>query len=128
MKKKRSSKVERALRYPTYVACGTPPDNVNVYFASDISAARARAINAQMYSYNNFPKQFYNRENLNMHGCTGPLYEFPLIMGGLYGNDDLSWDPLAERVIIDCSGNLCAVITHKGARGRNGFVECNYHY
>ena len=34
---KRSELAERALLYPTFVVCGTPPDDVNVYFSDDLT-------------------------------------------------------------------------------------------
>lgn len=125
-----TSIAERALRYPTYVVCGAPPNQVNVLSPSDLTNARSRAINARMYYFNNYPKVFNNYEQINMNGCTGQLYEFPVLAAGdVYGNTN-DWDPGAERVIIDCQGNLCAVITHIGAPAypTNSFVACAYHY
>lgn len=83
-----------------------------------------------MYSYGgikyNFPKEFGNYEQLNMYGCQGPFYEFPVRRGSLYGNDDNTCEPEEERVIVNDCGDVCAVITHKGAPG-NGFVSCLVH-
>ena len=86
-----------------------------------------------MYSYGgeyySFPKEFWNRENIDMNGCGGgpPWYEFPVRHGARYGDDDNTCSPEGERVIINSCGELCAVITHKYAPTRNGFVPCIVH-
>lgn len=35
-----------------------------------------------------FPKVFRDIEGLDMHGCTGELYEWPLLIDGLYADDE----------------------------------------
>ncbi|KAK0510307.1 hypothetical protein JMJ35_007701 [Cladonia borealis] len=137
--KKRSSKkeltpidqaasiAERALRNPSYIVCGTLGLQFSAFFPYEFTNARGRAIKARMYYFNNYPKPFNNYENINMNGCTGQLYEFPVFEGGaVYGNTN-DWNPGADSVIIDCQGNICAVITHTGAPAYNSFVPYTYY-
>lgn len=68
-----------------------------------------------------------NKEKIDMNGCQGPFWEFPVRQGSRYGDDDNTCNPEAERVIVNSCGELCAVITHKYAPERNWFVPCIYH-
>ena len=125
-----ASIAERALLYPAWVVCGIPPNNIRILFPADLTNARGRAIHARFYYFSGYPKEFYNNERINMNGCTGDLWEFPVLAAGdVYGNTN-NWSPGMDRVIIDCQGNLCAVVTHTGAPvwPPNGFVPCSYYY
>ena len=85
-----------------------------------------------MYSYGGpnhaFPKEFGNYERLDMSGCTGPLYEFPVKAGAIYSNYADSCRPGENRVIMNACGELCAVVTHRGAATPNGFVLCTVYH
>lgn len=59
-----------------------------------------------------------------MNGCQGELWEFPIINNGVFSTNG-NWARGKERVIFDNCGQLCAVITHTGARG-NSFRNCLY--
>ena len=79
-----------------------------------------------MYSNGGFPKSFGNYEgNINTNGCRGPLYEYPVVSHGTFGQDG-SWARGKDRVIFNACGQLCAVVTHVGALG-NSFRNCVYH-
>ena len=52
----------------------------------------------------------------------GPLIEFPVFSDGVYGNTGHRSEVETEKVIVTPCGELCAVVTHKGARRPNGFV------
>ena len=110
---------------PAWVVCGSPAINsVQIFFPEHWQTAVLRAAKADEYSYNIYPHEFYNREGLDMHGCTGQLWQFPLFDDWLFGDkypQDRGLQNFrgVDRLVIDECGHLCAIVTHRGAPGND---------
>jgi len=70
----------------------------------------------------NYPHQYRDTEGFTFPSCSGEFFEYPLEEGRVYTGGS----PGADRVIYDDAGDFCACLTHTGAPGRNGFVECSF--
>lgn len=69
-----------------------------------------------------YPKEFKNRENLDMIDCDeDEMWEFPIKTAGVYLKDFKKAGP--DRVIFDKKGVVCQIITHRNVK-KNGFREC----
>ncbi|EMD34466.1 hypothetical protein CERSUDRAFT_97719 [Gelatoporia subvermispora B] len=69
-----------------------------------------------------FPHKYNRGDGLTLSGCTGQLYEYPLIKGNsAFGAGDKVGP---DRVLFDQTGVYCASITHTGAPTTNGFLLC----
>lgn len=118
--------------------CAPEPGDAHLYTDTDIRRAIIYGMRAREWSIYNYPKDFKNAEGLNLQGCPGPQWEYPLFSGGTWGDTNFTpadpdpnkkyWkaDARADRVIFDCAGRLCAVVTHRGMADPMKFQLCTY--
>lgn len=123
------------MGHPQFVLCDPELGNSHLYFDSDIQRAIVYGMRARIWSIYDYPKDFKNIEELNLQGCPGPQWEYPLFSGGTFGDPNYS-PPLEngnprgadagdDRAIFDCAGRLCAVVTHRGMP-KGKFQLCTY--
>ena len=123
---------KRALAVPQIVFCGETHEQSTIYFSTDVRRAVNYGSKLNRYQIYNYPKVFNNGENLNMHGCQPPFYEYPLWSGSTFGSQPVAGDkrqrelPSGERVIFDRCGNLCAITWHPFPAPNNAVEDCIY--
>ncbi|PPQ69118.1 hypothetical protein CVT26_003566 [Gymnopilus dilepis] len=88
------------------------------YTADDISNAIDQAQNGG--GGGDYPHQYKDFEKFPFLTCSQEFFEYPLEHNKVYKGGR----PGADRVIYDTSGDLCACLTHSGAKG-DDFLECD---
>ncbi|KAF8874256.1 ribonuclease T1 [Gymnopilus junonius] len=88
------------------------------YSEDDISNAIDQAVNGG--GGGDYPHQYKDFEKFPFLTCSDEFFEYPLERNRVYKGGK----PGADRVIYDTSGDLCACLTHSGAKG-DDFLECD---
>ncbi|CAE7177794.1 unnamed protein product [Rhizoctonia solani] len=101
----------------------------NQFTAANVEAAAAAAAshiaNNSQIGRNKYPHKFNNREGFTFQSdCNAPFFEFPIFKSQVYTGGS----PGPDRVVIGSVNGedaaFCGLITHTGAAGRNGFLQC----